>query len=51
MRGKRSKQYRKLLQQYALTFGFREPYQVLSKCLLSTSLLYPLLMAFKLTRR
>ncbi|MCJ1283672.1 hypothetical protein MMC26_003003 [Xylographa opegraphella] len=29
MRGKRSKQYRKLMQQYGLTFGFREPYQVL----------------------
>ncbi|MCJ1309155.1 hypothetical protein MMC25_002810 [Agyrium rufum] len=29
MKGKRSKQYRKLMQQYALTFGFREPYQVL----------------------
>lgn len=29
MRGKRSKQYRKLMQQYCLTFGFREPYQVL----------------------
>ena len=30
MRGKRSKQYRKLMQQYRLSFGFREPYQVLS---------------------
>ena len=29
MRGKRSKQYRKLMHKYALTFGFREPYQVL----------------------
>ncbi|KAI9730613.1 MAG: hypothetical protein M1818_008095 [Claussenomyces sp. TS43310] len=29
MRGKRAKQYRKLMQQYALSFGFREPYQVL----------------------
>ena len=29
MRGKRSKQYRKLMHQYELTFGFREPYQVL----------------------
>ena len=29
MRLKRSKQYRKLMQQYAITFGFREPYQVL----------------------
>ncbi|POS87300.1 hypothetical protein EPUL_002541 [Erysiphe pulchra] len=29
MRGKRSKQYRKLMEQYALNFGFREPYQVL----------------------
>ncbi|KAI9806884.1 MAG: hypothetical protein M1833_002542 [Piccolia ochrophora] len=29
MRGKRSKQYRKLIQQYGITFGFREPYQVL----------------------
>ena len=29
MRGKRSKQYRKLMQQYGLIFGFREPYQVL----------------------
>ncbi|KJX94644.1 hypothetical protein TI39_contig4170g00004 [Zymoseptoria brevis] len=29
MRGKRSKQYRKLMQQYQLNFSFREPYQVL----------------------
>ncbi|KAF2421031.1 hypothetical protein EJ08DRAFT_690315 [Tothia fuscella] len=29
MRGKRSKQYRKLMHQYGLTFAFREPYQVL----------------------
>ncbi|KAF2146874.1 uncharacterized protein K452DRAFT_219118 [Aplosporella prunicola CBS 121167] len=29
MRGKRAKQYRKLMHQYGLTFGFREPYQVL----------------------
>ncbi|KAK4698109.1 U3 small nucleolar RNA-associated protein 23, partial [Lecanoromycetidae sp. Uapishka_2] len=29
MRGKRSKQYRKLLQQYSMAFGFREPYQIL----------------------
>jgi hypothetical protein len=29
MRGKRSKQYRKLMLQYALGFGFREPYQVI----------------------
>lgn len=29
MRGKRSKQYRKLMQQYSLHFGLREPYQVL----------------------
>jgi U3 small nucleolar RNA-associated protein 23 len=30
MRGKRSKQYRKLMLQY-MTFGFREPYQVLGE--------------------
>ncbi|KAI9669325.1 MAG: hypothetical protein M1831_000361 [Alyxoria varia] len=29
MRAKRSKQYRKLMQQYDLHFGFREPYQVI----------------------
>ncbi|KAH8657424.1 Fcf1-domain-containing protein [Tricladium varicosporioides] len=29
MRGKRSKQYKKLMQQYGLTYGFREPYQIL----------------------
>ncbi|KAG0650815.1 rRNA-processing utp23 [Hyphodiscus hymeniophilus] len=29
--GKRSKQYCKLMQQYGLTFGFREPYQVLGR--------------------
>ena len=29
MRGKRSKQYRRLMHQYEMTFGFREPYQVL----------------------
>jgi U3 small nucleolar RNA-associated protein 23 len=31
MRAKRSKKYRKLMNQYELTFGFREPYQVLGK--------------------
>lgn len=31
MRGKRSKQYRKLMEQYCMTFGFREDYQVLGK--------------------
>lgn len=31
MRGKRSKQYRKLMEQFSMTFGFREPYQVLGK--------------------
>lgn len=29
MRGKRSKQYKKLMKAYGHTFGFREPYQVL----------------------
>nr|POE49497.1 rrna-processing protein utp23 [Quercus suber] len=29
MRAKRAKQYRKLMQQYQLTFSFREPYQIL----------------------
>ncbi|KAI1976580.1 hypothetical protein LOZ53_003129 [Ophidiomyces ophidiicola] len=29
MRAKRSKKYRKLMHQYEVTFGFREPYQVL----------------------
>jgi hypothetical protein len=29
MKGKRAKQYRKLMHQYQLTFSFREPYQVL----------------------
>ncbi|KAF2836318.1 hypothetical protein M501DRAFT_901090, partial [Patellaria atrata CBS 101060] len=29
MKGKRAKQYRKLMHQYELTFNFREPYQVL----------------------
>lgn len=29
MRGHRAKQYRKLMHQYAITFNFREPYQVL----------------------
>lgn len=29
MRGKRSKQYRKLMGQFSMTFGFREPYQTL----------------------
>jgi U3 small nucleolar RNA-associated protein 23 len=37
MRGKRSKQYRKLMQQYAITFEFREPYQVLGQSLLHRS--------------
>ena len=31
MRAKRSKKYRKLMHQYEMTFGFREPYQVLRK--------------------
>lgn len=29
MRAKRSKKYRKVMQQYEIAFGFREPYQVL----------------------
>ncbi|QSZ35335.1 hypothetical protein DSL72_008205 [Monilinia vaccinii-corymbosi] len=29
MRGKRAKQYKKLMQQYGISFGFREAYQVL----------------------
>ncbi|EDN98002.1 conserved hypothetical protein [Sclerotinia sclerotiorum 1980 UF-70] len=29
MRGKRAKQYKKLMQQYGMSFGFREAYQVL----------------------
>jgi U3 small nucleolar RNA-associated protein 23 len=29
MRVKRAKKYRKLMQQYSLAFGFREPYQIL----------------------
>lgn len=33
MRAKRSKQYKKLIQQYQLHHGFREPYQVLGKLL------------------
>lgn len=37
MRGKRSKQYRKLMQQYHLHFGFREPYQVIGQLLTSTT--------------
>lgn len=37
MRGKRAKQYRKLMQQYGLTFGFREPYQVLGNFILAPS--------------
>ena len=35
MRGKRAKQYRKLMNQYALTFGFRKPYQVLGQSLVA----------------
>ena len=31
MRGKRAKQYKKLMQQYGMSFGFREAYQVLRK--------------------
>lgn len=34
MRAKRSKKYRKIIQQYTLNFGFREPYQVLGTLLL-----------------
>ena len=33
MRGKRAKQYRKLMRSYGLTFGFREPFQVLGMLL------------------
>ena len=29
MRAKRAKQYKKLMNQFSQTFGFREPYQVL----------------------
>lgn len=38
MRAKRSKQYKKLVQQFQLHHGFREPYQVLGKYLGVTSL-------------
>lgn len=41
MRGKRSKQYRKLMQQYGLHFGFREPYQVLCMSFLSGRSAFP----------
>jgi U3 small nucleolar RNA-associated protein 23 len=37
MRGKTSKKYRKLMQQYDLTFGFREPYQVLGALAVDSS--------------
>jgi U3 small nucleolar RNA-associated protein 23 len=35
MRQKRAKAYRKLMALYSMTFGFRKPYQVLSKPLSS----------------
>lgn len=38
MRAKRSKKYRKLMHQYELTFGFREPYQVLGTLKLGASM-------------
>lgn len=33
MRQKRAKVYKRLLHQYALNYGFREPWQVLSACI------------------
>lgn len=38
MRAKRSKKYRKLMHQYELTFGFREPYQVLGMATLKAAI-------------
>lgn len=38
MRAKRSKKYRKLMHQYELTFGFREPYQVLGTLICGASM-------------
>ena len=35
MRQKRAKAYRKLMSLYSLTFGFRQPYQVLGTCSLT----------------
>ena len=32
MRQKRAKAYRKLMHMYSMSFGFRQPYQVLGKC-------------------
>lgn len=40
MRQKRAKAYRRLMQTYSLSFGFRQPYQVLGQ-----SPLFPLFMA------
>jgi hypothetical protein len=33
MRQKRAKTYRKLMSLYSLTFGFRQPYQILGPCM------------------
>jgi len=44
MRGKRSRQYRKLMQQYAMTFGLREPYMVLGRSRFPTPTFAPTLM-------
>ena len=38
MRQKRAKAYRKLMALYSMSFGFRQPYQVLSKPALSYNL-------------
>ena len=41
MRAKRSKQYKKLIQQYQLHHGFREPYQVLGELIVSRQITLP----------
>lgn len=51
MRGKRSKQYRKLMEQFSMSFGFREPYQVLGMSSSELEALLGLLTALQSTQK
>lgn len=51
MRQKRAKAYKRLMQTYSLTFGFRQPYQVLGAFGHFSPLLSPALQSHRTTNR
>lgn len=51
MRQKRAKAYKRLMQTYSLTFGFRQPYQVLGAFAHFSPVLSPALQSHRTTNR